>query len=417
MGALGGLVGVFHEGARAGDGVPEGGHEVGPAFGVVQAQARAVGGEGADDLEGRGLADVIGVGLEGQAPHAEGLAGDVVVEVLAQLADQHELLGLVDALGGGDDLEVVAVLAGGGQHGADVLGEARATVTDAGEQELGADPGVRAHAAAHELDVGADAVGEVGHVVHERDARREVGVAGVLGELGRARVHEDHAIVGATKRLVEAVQDLARVLIGGAEDDAVGVHEVVDGGALLEELGVADDDEGDLGLLADDPRDALGGADGDRALVDDDRVAVDVPADLRGGRVQEREVGGAVGPERGRADRHEDDVAVHRGLGVACSKAQAAGGDVVLDQRLEARLKNGQLSLADRLDLGVVDVRAEHVVAEIREHGRRDEADISSTDDANLHGAARILQGRGVCYAGDPGRGAVKARPRPPRCV
>jgi hypothetical protein len=130
--------------------------------------------------------------------------------VLAQLADQDQLLGVVDALGAGDDLEAVAVLAGGGQERADVLGEARAAVADAGEQELGADARVGAHAAADQLDVGADAVGQVGHVVHERDAGREVGVAGVLGELGRARVHEDDAVVGPAERLVEAVEGLAR---------------------------------------------------------------------------------------------------------------------------------------------------------------------------------------------------------------
>jgi hypothetical protein len=49
------------------------------------------------------------------------------------------------------------------------------------------------------------------------------------------------------------------------------VHEVVDGGALLEELRVGDDDERLLGVLGDDASDALGGADRDGALVDDDR--------------------------------------------------------------------------------------------------------------------------------------------------
>jgi hypothetical protein len=40
--------------------------------------------EGADDLEGGGLADVVGVGLEGEAPHAEGLAADAALAEVAR---------------------------------------------------------------------------------------------------------------------------------------------------------------------------------------------------------------------------------------------------------------------------------------------------------------------------------------------
>ena len=39
---------------------------------------------------------------------------------------------------------------------------------------------------------------------------------------------------------VELAQQLLALLVGGADDDAVGVHEVVDRGAFLEELGVGD---------------------------------------------------------------------------------------------------------------------------------------------------------------------------------
>ena len=84
----------------------------------------------------------------------------------------------------------------------------------------------------------------------------------------------------------------------------------------------------------------------------------------------------------------------------------------MFDQGLEAGLKNGQLPAPDRVDLGGVDVRAEHVVAVIREHGGRDEADVTSTDDADLHGAARILDPRGLCYDADTGwRGVARSGP------
>jgi hypothetical protein len=60
------------------------------------------------------------------------------------------------------------------------------------------------------------------------------------------------------------------------------VHEVVDGGALLEELRVGDDDEGLLGVLGHHPGDALGGADRDGALVDDDGGRVEAGRRRRG---------------------------------------------------------------------------------------------------------------------------------------
>ena len=60
-----------------------------------------------------------------------------------------------------------AALARGGHRRLDVLGEAGAAVADAGEEELRPDARVHAHAAAHHLHVGADALAQVGHVVHE----------------------------------------------------------------------------------------------------------------------------------------------------------------------------------------------------------------------------------------------------------
>ncbi len=48
--------------------------DVGGGFGVVDADAGAGGEEGVDEDEGGGFADVVGLGLEGEAPDGEGLA-------------------------------------------------------------------------------------------------------------------------------------------------------------------------------------------------------------------------------------------------------------------------------------------------------------------------------------------------------
>ena len=68
-------------------------------------------------------------------------------------------------------------------------------------------------------------------------------VGGVLGEFGGAHVHDDQALVVALEGRVELAHELDGALVVGADDDAVRAHEVVDGGAFLEEFRVGDDGE------------------------------------------------------------------------------------------------------------------------------------------------------------------------------
>ena len=86
-------------------------------------------------------------------------------------------------------------------------------------------------------------VGEVGELVHERDARGEHRVGGVLGELGRAHVHHQQALVVALERRVDGAHRGDRALVVGADHDAVGPHEVLDRRAFLQELRIRDDGE------------------------------------------------------------------------------------------------------------------------------------------------------------------------------
>jgi len=93
----------------------------------------------------------------------------------------------------------------------------------------------------HELDVGVELLGEVGEFVHEADAGGEHGVGGVLGELRAPDVHEDDALVVPLEGGVELVHESPRAGVLDADDDAVGLHEVFNGDAFLEEFGVGDD--------------------------------------------------------------------------------------------------------------------------------------------------------------------------------
>jgi hypothetical protein len=118
-------------------------------------------------------------------------------------------------------------------------------------------------------------VGEIGELVHERDARREHRVGRVLGELGRTHVHHQEALVVAHERSVQRAQRLDRAVVARADDDAIRPHEVLDRRAFLEELGVRRDRERNRHaapgkLLCNRRLHPVRGADGDRGFVDDD---------------------------------------------------------------------------------------------------------------------------------------------------
>jgi hypothetical protein len=64
---------------------------------------------------------------------------------------------------------------------------------------------------------------------------------------------------------------------------------------------------------------------------------------------------------------------------------QAAGGAVARDDFFQARFVDGDAAAVQQVDLALVDVEAEHIVAEFRQAGAGDEADIAGADNRNLH--------------------------------
>ena len=96
-------------------------------------------------------------------------------------------------------------------------------------------------------DVRAGLLADVGDLVDERDLRGQEGVGRELDHLGAGDV-------GAHERRVERRVELDDGVAGPvavvADDDAVGVQEVLDRRALLEELGARDVAEALLALLA-----------------------------------------------------------------------------------------------------------------------------------------------------------------------
>src|ERR1039458_468705 len=94
------------------------------------------------------LAHVIGVRLEGEAQQRHPLAHEAA-EVLLELADHASLLQFVDLDHGGEELEVIAGVAGQLLQGVHVLRKAAASEADARLQELRPDAVVETHPPRH----------------------------------------------------------------------------------------------------------------------------------------------------------------------------------------------------------------------------------------------------------------------------
>ena len=134
--------------------------------------------------------------------------------------DQREQLALlrgVDRLDGIQQARLVAVRARCVCERLDVFGKARAAIAGARIDEVIADARIRADAAAHLFDVGADLLGDVRDLVHEADLGRQHRVRGVLGQLGRTHVHQHDALVVAVERRIQRLQRLDRARAVGAD--------------------------------------------------------------------------------------------------------------------------------------------------------------------------------------------------------
>ncbi len=270
-----------------------------------------------DEYEGGRFAHVVGLGLEGEAPHGNRLALEVFrsAEVLCEFVEEYGLLVFVDFFDSLEHAHLVAVLLGGFDEGLHVLGEAASAVAAAGVEELRTDAGVAADAFADHVHVGAHEFAEVRDVVHEADAGREHGVRGVLDHFGARDVGEYHAEVVEHHRAVEAGHEFLGLFAFDADDDAVGLHEVRDGGAFLEEFRVAGHIKRNLDaalveLFLNRCLDLLGGADRDGGFGHEDCVFLDVLAEGARDCEYVLQVGGAVfvGGSAHGAEHHFDIV-------------------------------------------------------------------------------------------------------------
>ena len=299
------------------------------------------------------------------------------------LADHAFALLVVDGDHAAHHREVVAVLGGDAHQRPRVLREATAAPSGAGAQEGTPDALVGADALDHVMDVGADRLAECGDGVDERDLHRQESVGGVLDRLRRCGVGDQDLRVEV---VIERRHTLGGSRVVAADHDAIGVEEVVDRGALAEELRVGHDRHvGALQHPLDHPR----RTDRHGRLVDHHRPRSQDRRDLTRCRLDVGEVGAAVLVlRRGHAQEH--DVGVRRRARGADHEPQAPGGDGVGDELVEPVLDDRDLPRFEPCHLVLVDVGADDVEPEMGEARAGREPDIPGADHGKRRSAALV---------------------------
>ncbi len=233
-------------------------------------------------------------------------------------------------------------------------------------QELAADAVVEADTARHFLDIGTDALAQVRDLVDEGDLGGEERVRRILDKFRPAPLGVEDRRALVLERPVEFRHDTARARIARADDDPVGLHEVLDRGAFPQEFRVGNDSDFGSGVrIRDDAGDFVTRAHRHRRLRHDHLFAIDRLRDLARGLEHVREIRVPVGLARWRADRDEHGVRHLDGLRRIGGEGEAPGLGVEFDELGEARLEDRHLALVQPVDLAGILVDANDGVAEI----------------------------------------------------
>src|SRR5688572_11614868 len=355
---------------------------------IVGTHGRAGRPQGVHQRAARRLAHVVGIGLEREPPERKRSAGELALKVAVDLVEQHALLTHIHGLDRGEQACVEAALARAVHQRLDVFRKAGTAVACSRVYEAVADARIRTDAEPDLLDVGADALGDVRHLVHEADLGGKHRVCRVLRQLRRAHVHHDHAVTVAGERLVERAQQLRRARVVGSDHDPVRLHEIRHGRAFLEELRVRDHVELEVhAALTQRALDAsvhlVRSADRHGRLVDNDPELRHVPADGLGDREHVRQVRRTVLLRR-RADGDELEEAVaDPGHGVG-RELEPALVEAATDELLEPGFVDRDLTLLQTCDLRRVDIDAQDLVAHVGKAGAGHQPDVTRTKYGNF---------------------------------
>ena len=341
------------------------------------------------DIHCRGIAHVVGVGLEGQPEHRDPLVVRLATEGIDHEVDDSlpaPEVDRVDLLEEGDRLAATELLGAGGE-GPDVLGQAAAAEPDTGVEEAAPDARVVPDRVGQLGDVGAGRLGDLRHGIDERDLGGQEGVGRDLHQLCRGVVGHDEGRVGGQHRLVDLPEHCGRTLAGltrsNPVDDAIGGQSVGDREAFAQKLGVPREMGARRDLL-NSQGEPLGGPHGNRGLAHHDITRRQVRQQRLDGAIHEGEVGRVLTAALGSAHRHEvsgraDDL---RDIG---REAQAARILQRRQQVVETGLEEGSAAGREQGDLVGVGVDADHLVAELGHAGRVDSTQVAASDHRQLH--------------------------------
>src|SRR4051794_13869155 len=300
------------------------------------------------------------------------------------LFDDDLLLALVDGIDRAHHLRFDAVVFGHAHERANVFREAASTIASAGEQEGEADPAVVTNAAADIVDVAAHPLAKVCHLIDEADLCGEQGVGDVFRQLGAFGRHDEERLLCAHEWLVELVQNIADFFTAHADDHAIGFHEVFDRGAFFQKLRVAGHVAVAAGVLFEAIANLRAGADGNRALGDDDGVWAQMSGHAVDDGPERGHVGSAIFSLRG-ADCEINNLGLANGSDQIGREVEPLGRLIVADHLLKPGLVDGDFTSREPGDFFLVDIDTRYVVAAIGEARAGNKADVAGANDCDFH--------------------------------
>ena len=119
---------------------------------------------------------------------------------------------------------------------AGILWKTRTAESRTGVQELSCDAAIESHSARDLLHVRAAPLAKIRHFVDESDLGREKSVGCVFDQLCGAPSGKEHRRLIDEQRPVKLAHHVARPLVIGANHDAIGMLEILNGGALAQKL-------------------------------------------------------------------------------------------------------------------------------------------------------------------------------------
>ncbi|MCY1520177.1 hypothetical protein D9M68_549480 [compost metagenome] len=195
----------------------------------------------------------------------------------------------------------------------------------------------------------------------------------------------------ATKGFVQLAEEFDITLAVDTDNDALRTHAVFHRRAFLEELGVGHDLHGQRAPLAGQHLvqahlDSLGGAYGRGGLVDHHLGLGSKLGDGVGHREHVLHVRAAVLVWRC-TNGDEDDFGKADAFGGIGREAQASGGEVAVEQSLQARFVDGRLTRVESGDTAFVYVDAAHGMTYFCQAGRLGQSNIAGSENSDLHAA------------------------------